>query len=292
MTFTESKLISSVVQEFREMFGAVYEDVLEIEGGMDQLPKAFYQRLKARIHFGTEVTALEQDGSSVTVRVRTGADRIDFTGEYAICTLPFSVLRGIEVNPPLSHGKRKAIRQLHYDAATKIFFQVRRPFWEEDDGIRGGTTVTDLPVRRIVYPSPAPVPDERSVLLASYTWGQDALQWSAMSEERRIERALRDVARIHPGIVSEFEGGFSHSWYQDPYAMGAYALLEPEQQTSLRDDINRPEGRVHFAGEHCSQWPAWIEGAVESAIRAAYQVHVEPSRSASDSGRSRRLTGP
>ncbi|MBO1418462.1 flavin monoamine oxidase family protein, partial [Streptomyces sp. FH025] len=274
MSFTESTLNTAILQEFREVIGEAYEDVQEVVGGMDRLPMAFYQRLAPHLRFGVEVVALEQDGTSVTVRARVGGERVSFDGDYAICTLPFSVLRHLEVDPAFTHGKRKAIRQLHYDAATKIFFQVRRPFWEERDGIRGGTTVTDLPVRRIVYPAHTESKDSRAVLLASYTWGQDALQWSAMSPEQRVERALRDVSRIHPEITAEFEAGISHSWYEDPYAMGAYALFEPEQQTSLGDDIGRPEGRIHFAGEHCSQWPAWVEGAVESGIRAARRVHL------------------
>ncbi|MGR6973492.1 flavin monoamine oxidase family protein [Streptomyces cynarae] len=274
MSFSESTLNTAVMQEFREVIGEAYDDVQEVVGGMDRLPMAFYERLASRIRFGVEVVALEQDGTSVTVRARVGGDRVSFTGDEAICTLPFSVLRGLEVNPAFSHGKQKAVRQLHYDAATKIFFQVRRPFWEETDGIRGGTTVTDLPVRRVIYPAHPDSPTSRTVLLASYTWGQDALQWSAMSPDQRVERALRDVSRIHPEILHEFEAGISHSWYQDPYAMGAYALFEPEQQTSLAADINRSEGRIHFAGEHCSQWPAWIEGAVESGIRAARRIHL------------------
>jgi monoamine oxidase len=114
------------------------------------------------------------------------------------------------------------------------------------------------------------------VLLASYTWGQDAARWGAMDEAMRIEQALEDVERIHPRIREEFESGASHAWYDDKYAGGAFALFEPEQQTKLQDDITRPEGRVYFAGEHCSLHHAWIQGALESGIRAARQIHEAP----------------
>ena len=33
------------------------------------------------------------------------------------------------------------------------------------------------------------------------------------------------------------------------------------------------EGPVHFAGEHASLKHAWIEGSIESAIRAAKEVN-------------------
>ena len=61
------------------------------------------------------------------------------------------------------------------------------------------------------------------MLLASYTWGQDALQWGAMDEETRLEEALDDVARIHPRIREVYEVGASHAWYGDRWARGAFA---------------------------------------------------------------------
>ncbi|MGW9432965.1 FAD-dependent oxidoreductase, partial [Streptomyces decoyicus] len=37
------------------------------------------------------------------------------------------------------------------------------------------------------------------------------------------------------------------------------------------------EGPVHFAGEHVSLKHAWIEGAVETAVRAAIAVNEAPA---------------
>jgi monoamine oxidase len=114
---------------------------------------------------------------------------------------------------------------------------------------------------------------QRGILLASYTWGQDALQWGAMDPQTRQEEALDDVERIHPGIREVYEVGDSYAWYGDRWARGAFALFAPEQQTQLHDDICRPEGRIHFAGEHCSLYHAWIQGALESGIQAAREIH-------------------
>ncbi|WP_369634905.1 flavin monoamine oxidase family protein [Nocardia sp. JMUB6875] len=142
----------------------------------------------------------------------------------------------------------------------------------------GGTTATDLPIRRIVYPSPGSyAPDEeRGVLLASYTWGQDALRWGSLHEEERIYQALEDVAKIHPEIMDVFEFGASHAWFNDPYAGGAFAQFEPGQASRIQSHILEPEGRLLFAGEHCSLYHAWIQGALESGLRAAKEVHEAP----------------
>jgi len=272
MNFVEADMNNAVVEVLREDLGGAYEDMQQIVGGMDALPNSMYQAVSERVRFGAEAHAIEQDQSSVTIHYKTEAGRYTANADYAICTVPFSVLRTIEVLTPFSREKQRAIRQLNYHASTKVLFQVRSRFWEEEDGIVGGATVTDLPIRRINYPGSDPS-TTRGILLASYTWGQDALQWGAMDEETRLEEAIQDVAQIHPRIRDEFEVGASYAWYSDRWARGAFALFTPEQQSSLQEAITRPEGRIHFAGEHCSLYHAWIQGALESGIRAAREIH-------------------
>jgi monoamine oxidase len=273
MNFVEADMNNAVIEELREDLGRAFEDMQEIVGGMDQLPRAFYSQLQERIRFGAEVFAVEQDSDGVTVHFKTEAGRYTERADYAICAIPFSVLRQVEVLTPFSREKQRAVRQLNYSASTKVLFQVRERVWETDDGIFGGATVTDLPIRRINYPTPDPS-TPRGVLLASYTWSQDAARWGAMDEETRQEEALQDVSRIHPRIRDVYEVGASHAWDNDRFANGAFALFQPEQQTQLQADIVRPEGRIHFAGEHCSLHHAWIQGALESGIRAAQAIHA------------------
>jgi monoamine oxidase len=272
MNFVEAGINNAVTEEFREDFGKAYEDMQEIVGGSDNLPNAFYREIPDRIRFGAEVHAIDQDTDSVTVHFKTESGRYSVSGDYAIVTLPFSVLRQVEVMTPFSREKQRAIRQLNYSASTKVLFQVRERIWETDDGIYGGATVTDLPIRRMNYPTPDPT-TSRGILLASYTWDQDAARWGAMDEETRLEEALDDVAKIHPRIRDVYEVGASHAWYDDRYANGAFALFEAGQQTQLQADIVKPEGRIHFAGEHCSLYHAWIQGALESGLLAARAIH-------------------
>jgi monoamine oxidase len=270
LAFLESDMQNAFLEVLREDLGAAYVDMHEIVGGMDLLPNAFYARLADRVRFGAEVQAIEQDDSSVNVRFRTPAGPFSVSGDYAICALPFGCLRPIEAR--FSHEKQRAIRELNYSASTKVVMQVRSRRWETEDGVAGGAACTDLSIRRMNYPTPDPA-TSRGVLLASYTWGQDALRWGAMDEETRIEQALDDVERIHPWIREEFEVGASHAWYSDPWAGGAFALFDPGQQSSLQPAVVAPEGRVLFAGEHCSLYHAWIQGALESGIRAAREIH-------------------
>lgn len=272
----ESLMNACFLELLREEVGHYYTDMVRIDGGADQLPESIAASLAGRIRYGARMVALDQSERGVVVHVQNAAGRTGIAGDYAIVTVPFPVLRHVEVLKPFSHAKRRAIRQLRYDASAKIFFQCRRRFWEEDEGIVGGGTITDLPIRNIYYPE-AGRKTGRGVLLASYTWAEDAQRWGSLPPEERIVQALENVALIHPQITEVFEVGASWMWHDDPYAGGAFALFEPSQQGLLHDAIIAPEGRIHFAGEHASLAHAWIQGAIESGLRAAREVHAHPA---------------
>jgi monoamine oxidase len=109
--------------------------------------------------------------------------------------------------------------------------------------------------------------------MGCYTYGEDAARWRALPPDERINQALKYVAQVHPQVTEEFEVGVAKVWGEDKFAGGAFALFEPGQQTRLHPHIIVPEGPVHFAGEHTSLKHCWIEGAVESGLRAAQEVH-------------------
>ncbi len=271
----EAVMNSSFLEVFREDSGNYYTNMLEIQGGTDRLPYSFLPDLTGNIRFGAKMIALDQSPQEVTIHYQTPAGRFQEKADYAILTLPFPVLRHIEVLQPFTRAKQRAIRQLHYDASAKILFQCKRRFWEQDEGIFGGGTITDLPIRNLYYPDHGRETG-RGVILASYTWSEDAQRWGSLFHHDRIEQALEDVAQIHPQITQEFEVGASWMWHHDEFAGGAFALFDPEQQTLLYEQIKAPEGRIHFAGEHTSLHHAWIQGAIESGLREAAAIHQAP----------------
>ncbi|MEV0371724.1 FAD-dependent oxidoreductase [Streptomyces sp. NPDC050636] len=143
----------------------------------------------------------------------------------------------------------------------------------------GGGSTTDNPNRFMYYPS-HPVPGSQGgVVLAGYSWSDDAARWDSMEDAERYGYALRNLQSVHGRRIEVFHtgAGQTQSWLRDPYACGEAAVYTPHQMTSFHLDVVRAEGPVHFAGEHVSLKHAWIEGAVETAVRAAIAVHESPS---------------
>ncbi|MBY0154979.1 flavin monoamine oxidase family protein [Cytobacillus firmus] len=248
----------------------------EVEGGNDKLPNAFLPQLKEDLYFGYQMTKIEQDPQQVTIHARHTLSQKPLTvsGDLAILTIPFSLLSFVEIVPrqSFSPNKWKAIRELHYVSSTKIGLQFKQRFWERE-GLQGGKLMTDLPIRFAAYPSHLIGSSGSGIIMASYTWEDDTLSWDNLKEGDRIRNALDNLAVVHGNQVYEyFLTGASHSWSQYPFSGGAFSMFKPNQETELFPFIPVPEGRVHFAGDHTSLAPGWIEGAIQSGIRVAREV--------------------
>lgn len=249
----------------------------QIAGGNDQLSQAFLSELRENIYYRQKVKKMIQHHNQVSIYTvhQESLAPFQFTADFAIVTIPFSVLKLVEIEPyeSISPGKWKAIRELHYVGSTKIGIQFKHPFWEAE-GLFGGQTVTDLPIRYVQYPSHQLGQKRPGVILASYTWEDDAIPWDSLRAEERLEYAMRNLSAIHGNrVYGDFLSGASHSWLRHPYSGGAFAMFKPEQATELSPHLSKPEGRIHFAGEHTSSTHAWIQSAIESGIRVAHEVN-------------------
>ena len=162
-------------------------------------------------------------------------------------------------------------------------------FWETDDKIFGGSSYTDLMTGPVFYPSDNSKRKEGSagkereaidpakskgpaVLVASYTWGQEARRLGNMTASQREEHTVRLVSKVHkqllkPGVVLRDQVK-SWSWDNHRWAGGAFAFYMPGQFAALHRHVIAPEGRIYFAGEHCSRSHSWMQGALELAEQA------------------------
>jgi len=275
----EAEMHTAATEFLREEHLEVWsQEFDEIVGGTDRLPTAMAERLRSRPKMGCEVVRLEQDplrGKAAAIYREDGRER-HAEGDFLLCTLPFPVLGRLQIEPAFSPGKRRAIRQLHYDASTKVLAVAQRRFWESEDGIYGGGSFTDLPSGTTYYPSDNAVARDPRVtaaaspFLASYTWGQAARRLATLPHAERSRLVLDHLARVHPQLSEKelIRRTASWSWDNHRWSGGAFAWFLPGQHCALHQDIIKPEGRIHFAGEHASLTHTWMQGALESALSA------------------------
>ena len=239
----------------------------KIVGGNDQLPKAFAVRLADRILYSAPVRRIEQDATGVAAIYTQNGSTRRVAADRLICAIPFTVLRRVEVAPPLSALKARAIHEMAYGSLSRVTFQVNQRYWL-GEGLNGFAR-TDIPAE--IWASTHDRPGSRG-LLQLYLLGSSSELASKMSEDARMRYAIEQVERVFPGLREHVEQASSQCWDNDPWAAGATRLMNPGQVTAFHAEARRPEGRIHFAGEHTSTSFAWMNGAIESGSRAALEV--------------------
>lgn len=238
----------------------------KIAGGSDLLTNAFASVLQRVIVTGAPVASIHQEAAGAVVRTTNGTV---FPADRVLVTVPIPVLDRIDFSPPLSEGKRNAIAgAFDYQAATRVFVRTRSRFWESS-GLTGWG-VSDWPEE--IWHTTWDVPGPEGVLL-TYVRGDRARSLDAMTEAERVATVLEHWESIFPGITAEAISGVSHSWQDEEWSRGSWAAPTASQHSALNGEIAAAEDRLHFCGEHASSARGWIQGALESGLRAAREIH-------------------
>lgn len=245
-------------------------------GGNDQLPYAMAARLGHRVKYNSPVLRLAhgKDGVTVTYRDRSGAQH-QAQADHCVCTLPFPVLRRVEIAPAFSANKMASIERYQLLPIARQYFQTQSRFWLDDRiGRLGGLNMvgTDTVVER-VWNTSLLQPDPRMGMLHSYMFDDHAVAFASLDRRERARKWRRAISRFLPGLQDrEVVATYAKVWQDDPWQRGGMAFIQPDQFKWLWPAARQAEGRVHFAGEHTSVFLGWQNGALESAERVVREI--------------------
>jgi len=299
-SYTE-QLDQSLVQYLREQLGHWWsDDMHQIDGGSSRLSEAFTKKkclndwkktvhIEEKITFNATVDEViyeaedQHDPRSWRITVKgyyTSSGRpFEVDGDAVIITVPLYIIRSIKFvakqnTKPTEKLTEvyKAIEDIWQGPGTKIMLQCKTRFWEKE-GIKGGFTKTNMPVGQIHYPTQVANPKSDRGILMCYTWKGEAVSFAALPPHIAIQQAVRQIEEIHPEIKQQFEVGAILAWSTEPSAQGAYALLKPYQHNNVRALLAIPCLNMYFSGDGISFAPGWMQGALESGLRAAYQFY-------------------
>jgi monoamine oxidase len=252
----------AMTQNYGGELGGSPERWQKIVGGTDMLPKAFAQRLGEKIHYGSPVVRIEQDAQQARVVFLKAGQRQTLTADKVLCTIPFSVLRDVEL-PALSERKRDVIKNTRYDAVSRVYLQTRNRFWEAK-GLNGFAFTTGaIEIWQPTWSQPG----NRGILM-TYARPGEAEKITRLKENERIATTLTQLDGIFEGLKENFERGATKCWMDDEWSRGAWAFVGfSEFFTAVS-----PDERIHFAGEHLSAFSSWMQGALSSGLRAVKEI--------------------
>jgi monoamine oxidase len=303
---------ASFLEVLIDYFGLFRIDQYELIGGMDLLPKSLAEKLKESVKLSSRITRVRVSQEGVTLYVDDGNDeQTTEIFDFVICTTPAPATSRIEFTPPLAKSTLSALRGVHYASSAKTIIHVKKRIWEIDDNIAGGGSFTDELLQQCWYPSDnakkgdenvvagytgddkdenryshaarswIPVNKEISespaAFTGSYTWERNARRISSLRDTTKECQIVKTLEKLHPGIKDIIDDYMHFSWdHQESPGGGGFAYFAPGDHVRYMSAMQEPfptqGSKVFFAGEHLSVAHAWIQGAIDTGLKAVRQI--------------------
>jgi monoamine oxidase len=269
------------------IFGAS-DERYHIVGGNEQLPISIANYLPSgSVKTGYRMTTIasNSDGSyTLTFSVGSGTQTATF--DRVILALPFSVLRTLNYSKAgFDSLKQAAIAQLGYGTNSKLQLQFNTRYWNTTGawpGISNGNIYTDVGFQN-TWDVTRGQPGATGIVVA-YTGGTIGSSYkvngpylsssSSVQVQQYATALLKQLEEVWPGATANYNGiaTLSTPW-SDPNLLGSYSCWRIGQYTQFSGYEKARQGKVHFAGEHCSiNFQGFMEGGAQEGQRAANEI--------------------
>lgn len=295
----DSDFPNSMLEILRVNLLGFDDDQHLVEGGVEQVLRRLWRACPPAAHWpgGTSLAGLNGGAtrSGATAIARAGGGALAVTDQWGNRDTYAAVLvtcqshlltTAIDVDEALfAQDLWMALDRTRYMQAAKTFVMVDRPFWNDIDPATGrplmSMTLTDRLTRGTYFFDNGP--DRPGVICLSYSWMTDALKVLPLPCERRVELALKALGKVFPGvdIAAHIRGRpLCVSWEADENFLGAFkGALPGHYRYNHRIyghflQAGLPEGQrgLFLAGDGVSWTPAWVEGAVQTALNAVWGI--------------------
>jgi len=205
------------------------------------------------IRLDTPVAKIEQSGDGVLVTTQTGET---FAGDTVVISVPLNTLNDIEFSPALSEPKRRAATEGQASEGVKVWARIKCPSEHFYGVTRGPAALTWIQSEYTL---------DDGLMIVGFGPDADLLD---VENSAQVEEAIR-VFLPDAEVVSVT----GHDWKKDPYSKGLWPVFRPNQLTRYLAGLQQQEGRLFFCGsETANGWNGFIDGAIESGLRAAREV--------------------
>ena len=244
-----------------------------LRGGSQRLTDTLANSLQAQIQTGKTLEAIRSRGKGFTLTFQG----VDVNADYVILTLPFSLLRQVQIDVALPPTLRRFIAELGYGHSTKVMAGFRQRLWREQ-GWRGLGYSEDR--FQNAWDSTQTQPGTTGVI-TYYLGGNEGLTANEGTAQARAELYTSELDKIIPGLLNEWDGSARRMhWPSYKWSKGSYACFHPGQYTQfIQYHVYREEeaekqtvasGNLLFAGEHLSDaYQGYMNGAAQTGRLAA-----------------------
>ena len=241
--------------------------MLRVKDGNDRIATAVAGQLRRRVRLRTILRRVRTRKNQIVASVEDRTGLSELTADYLVVALPASTARDVRFDAAVPDLQREAMTRLKYGSATRLVIQFSRRFWRKPG--RPNAFGSDQPIGAVwdgneQQSGPAGI-------LSLLAGGRASKELQDIWRKGGASAVAGRLAWL--GAPSPILAARLISWENDPWALGGYAYFDPSFDPRLREWLARPAGRIVFAGEHTSiRWQGYMNGAVESGLRAAAEI--------------------
>ena len=190
---------------------------------------------------------MQDDGIAVSTR-----DGERFTARAGVVATPINTWHDLRIEPALNGAKAAMAQERMAGHATKVWALVRN--------VKGSFYGVGWDTKIKWLATEYSVPE-----------GDLLVGFGTSPEELDVTDANAVADAVHEFLPeAEVVATDAHDWNADEFSQGTWMAYRPGQVMRHASGLQRPEGRLAFAGSDlASGWAGWIDGAVESGHRAA-----------------------
>lgn len=235
-------------------------------GGAMSTAEAMAVALGDRVVLGSPVRTVIHGQTGVTVHTDNGSH----TAKHVIICLPPTLAGRLVYDPPLPGFRDQLTQRLPMGTVIKCHAVYDAPFWRAA-GLSGRSTADTGAVRVAFDNSP---PDGPQGVLMGFVEGEEGRRLGRLAPEVRRKEVLACFASFVGRQALEPTSFHERSWADEEFSRGCYAgLFGPGTWTSYGEAVRTPIGPIHWAGtESATVWTGYMDGAVQSGERAAFEV--------------------
>lgn len=245
------------------------DERFSIAGGNEKLCKALGEEIKTTLHTSYTLTAIrENNGKQYVLTFNTGLNKFeDITADIIIIAIPFTVLRGVDIQVPLPAWKTNAIQNLGYGSNSKIFVGVNERVWRKQG--YAGYTFTDNGLMNGYDSTQMQNNNEGAGVFTIAPGGKAGVD--AGKDFKQMQQSIAQLDEIYPGAGAQFNGRLQYwNWPGYPFSKASYMSYKAGQYTAMQGTQFQPVDNMYFAGEHCSiSSQGFMNGGAETGRMAA-----------------------
>lgn len=234
-------------------------------GGSQLISLKLADQLDGRVIRNAPVRRIDQDATGVTV----SSDRGSWRARRAIVAIPPQLAARIAWHPGLPAHQEALLQRLPQGTLMKVEAVYDKPFWRPD--LTGMAVSVDGPVRSMFDNTPH---QGSPGVLMGFIGGHSWRVWSRKSAGERRAAVLRTFAAALGDAALQPVDYFEQDWTRERWTLGGPVSVPGTGVTvDFGESLAKPYRRVHWAGAETSPyWNGFMDGAVRSGERAAYEV--------------------